>query len=213
MGRSNAGTWAHLRPTPVRPAAPKAGPCRQPGHGSSRLSHHGNGQSHDHPVQQTDSRNSTGPPVARGRFVPCWWSRFTVESTETDQSTSPRAAADTAARPGSCPMYRRRYNGGAASKSSATDRTPREHHAKRSPPIPVNDSLHDPAIVTERTTLRPADDGNNGWMRAQRPSVKTEVRDTHQASRFPTPGFRRHALVEFGLLPLPHRFRPAARFI
>jgi hypothetical protein len=42
---------------------------------------------------------------------------------------------------------------------------------------------------------RPAEDGSNGWMRAHCPSVKTEVRDTHQASRLRNPGFRRHALV------------------
>src|SRR5690242_9827294 len=52
---------------------------------------------------------------------------------------------------------------------------------------------------------RPAEDGSNGWMRAHCPSVKTEVRDTPQASRLSQAGFRRHALVPQelgGLQPL-----------
>src|SRR6476620_5069633 len=55
---------------------------------------------------------------------------------------------------------------------------------------------------------RPSEDGNNGWMRAHCPSVKTEVRDTHQASRLNQPRFRRHALValEFVLHALAHLF-------
>ena len=87
---------------------PKSGPGRQSppadafshhtGGGFSSSNRRGTGRLHDQEARAENSCNSTGPPVSRGRFVACWWARFTVESTDTSHSITPASSASTSSR-------------------------------------------------------------------------------------------------------------------
>jgi len=74
---------------PGRASAPVGDPCHHTAGGPWSTTRPETGRSRGQAARSADSCDSKGPPVSRGRVAPCWWARLTVESTLTDQSTSP----------------------------------------------------------------------------------------------------------------------------
>jgi hypothetical protein len=87
------GNMGESPPCPGPESSPAARLYRHRRDGSWYPVHPGSGGWRGPAAPQTVSCNSGVPPVARGRFVPCWWARLMVESTETVQSITPAASA------------------------------------------------------------------------------------------------------------------------
>jgi hypothetical protein len=169
-------------PGPQRQRSPAAGHSRRPAGGSSLTVRHGNGRTRDQAARLADCCSSTQPPVWRAMLVACWCARAIVESTATDQFSTPTASA-CAVKPASTSSQVP-----PAAVRRCQIQTRPEHLGQITPgdpaPIPVDDRLDHRPRIRERPplTTRP----RRQHRRDQRPlSIREQPKPRHTPTLAP----------------------------